>query len=71
MGGLAGATVGELIAFMGTRAISDFIGSDIPPEINIWVIAFTLLGTFIIGSVAGIIPAMQAARQNPVDALRD
>ena len=29
-----------------------------------------LLGSFIIGAVAGIIPAMNAAKQNPVEALR-
>jgi ABC-type antimicrobial peptide transport system permease subunit len=29
-----------------------------------------LLGSFAIGAAAGIIPAMNAAKQNPVEALR-
>jgi len=33
-------------------------------------IFFILLGSFLIGAITGIIPAMKAAKQNPVEALR-
>jgi len=29
-----------------------------------------LISSFVLGAVSGIVPAMQAARMNPVDALR-
>ncbi|HLC96463.1 MAG TPA: ABC transporter permease [Candidatus Nanoarchaeia archaeon] len=70
VGGLSGAVIGETIAFVGTLAINAMIGSQAVPKINFMIIIFTLFGTFIIGSVAGIVPAMNAARQHPVDALR-
>ncbi len=70
MGGLIGAILGQLIAFVGTVGINAWIGSDVTPQINFILIGFTLLGTFIIGAIAGIIPAIQAAHEQPVEALR-
>ena len=70
IGGLAGVIAGVLIGYLGTLSISQFIGATTQPEINIGLIIAALAGSFIIGSIAGIVPAMRAARQNPVDALR-
>lgn len=70
VGGFIGAVAGTIIGFAGTSAINNFIGSEIQPEINFGLITFALLGSFIIGAVAGIIPALNAAKENPVEALR-
>ena len=70
IGGLVGVVVGSVISFFGTKGIARFLGSEINPEINLIFIIIILIGAFIIGAIAGIIPAMQAAKQNPVDSLR-
>jgi len=70
IGGIVGVTFGTIIAYLGTVAINNFLGAEISPSINFALISLTLLGTFIIGCVAGLVPAMDAARQKPVDALR-
>lgn len=69
VGGLVGVVFGNLIAFVGVSAINSFIGGDIKFQLDIALIIFVLFGSFLIGSVAGIFPAMNAARQNPVEAL--
>ncbi|MBR9675554.1 ABC transporter permease, partial [Candidatus Woesearchaeota archaeon] len=70
IGGGIGVVVGTLVSYFGTRWITDFFGSSATPKISFALIFFALLGSFVIGSIAGIVPAMRAARQNPVDALR-
>ena len=70
VGGIVGVIFGVIIGYVGTIGINNFVGSEASPMINLWLIFFTLLGSFAIGSVAGIIPALRAAHQNPVDALR-
>ena len=70
IGGLIGVILGMSIGYYGTVQIGSFIGATIKPNIDYVLIAGALLGSFIIGSIAGIVPAMQAAKQNPVEALR-
>ena len=70
IGGAVGVIFGMVIGALGTAGISSFIGSDIPLSINWWLLIFSLMGSFVVGALAGIAPAMQAAKQNPVDALR-
>ncbi len=70
IGGLVGMLIGLLIGFIGILAINNFIGATTSPQIDLWLIFGALAGSFIIGSISGIVPAMQAAKQNPVDALR-
>lgn len=69
-GGLSGALIGSFISFLGIGVINNFLGSSISPGINFSLIIFSLLGSFLIGAVSGLVPAMSAARQNPVEALR-
>jgi len=70
LGGIIGAIIGQTISYYGTLGINSFIGSSMSPQINFMLIIFTLAGTFLIGCIAGTIPAIQAARQKPVDSLR-
>ncbi len=70
IGGLVGVVLGTMISVGGVIGINSFIGSDLSPSIDFILIGSALLGSFIVGAIAGIAPAMQAAKQNPVEALR-
>lgn len=71
VGGLLGAFAGEMIGIIGTIGINNFVNGEIPITINWILIAATLAGSFLIGGIAGIVPALHAARQNPVEAIRE
>jgi putative ABC transport system permease protein len=70
IGSLVGVIVGESIGYIGTSQINSWIGSTARPSINFSLIGFTLLGGFLIGIMAGIFPALKAAKENPVEGLR-
>ena len=70
VGGLAGAIFGTLIGFIGINAINGFIGTELTLNIDFILIFLSLLGSSLIGGIAGIVPALRAARQNPVEAIR-
>ena len=70
VGGLVGVIFGTLISVAGVMGINGFIGSELAPTIDPVLISGALIGSFIVGAVAGIVPAMNAAKQNPVEALR-
>jgi len=70
IGGIVGATFGTLLGIVGISGINSFIGAELKPHIDFWLISFALLGSFSIGALAGIIPAMRAAKLNPVQALK-
>lgn len=70
VGGGIGVLLGVLIGYVGVGGINSWIGGDLKPHIDFYLIFFSLLGSFIIGALAGIFPAMKAAKQHPVDALR-
>jgi len=70
MGGLVGVVLGTLIGVIGVMGINSFLGAELSPAIDFVLIGGTLIGSFVIGAVAGIVPAMNAAKQNPVEALR-
>ncbi|MCX6749931.1 MAG: ABC transporter permease [Candidatus Pacearchaeota archaeon] len=70
IGGGIGVLLGVILGYFGIVGINNFIGSDMQPKISFILIFFALLGSFTIGALAGILPAMKAARQNPVEALR-
>jgi len=47
------------------------LGSElIRAEISIWLVLGSILGSFLLGSIFGVIPAIRASKLNPVDALR-
>jgi putative ABC transport system permease protein len=70
IGGGIGVILGVILGYFGIIGINNFIGGDMQPKISFLLIFFSLLGSFVIGATAGIIPAMRAAKQNPVEALR-
>lgn len=70
IGGGIGAIIGTLISYFGTVGINAWVGSSSSPEISIPLILGALAGSFLVGAIAGVAPALRAARQNPVDALR-
>lgn len=71
VGGLAGALFGTVIGAVGTLGINSWLGSEIKMNIDYMLILMTLMGSFFIGAISGIVPAMNASRQNPVEALKD
>jgi putative ABC transport system permease protein len=70
VGGAIGVILGLTIGFAGMQGINAFIGAENPFQINWILITSTLVGSFVVGSIAGIAPAMKAANMNPVEALR-
>jgi len=70
IGGLVGVFLGTLIGLGGIAGINSFLGAELSFGIDFVLIVGALIGSFIIGAVAGIVPAMNAAKQNPVEALR-
>ena len=71
IGGVMGIIFGIIAGSIGVIGINTYIGTQSQPSINFILIFASLLGCFLIGSIAGIAPAMKAARQRPVEVLRD
>jgi len=70
IGGIGGIILGSIIGVLGIISINNFIGATTPPKISISLLAYSLMGSFLLGAISGIAPALRAAKQNPVDALR-
>ncbi len=71
IGGILGAIIGIStamgLAFVGRLALgSELIRADI----SIWLIVGSIFGAFLLGSIFGVIPAINASKLHPVDALR-
>ncbi len=70
IGGIVGIILGGVIGFVGITGLNQFLGSEATPNMNLIFLGSVLLGSFLIGAIAGIAPALQAANQDPVEALR-
>ncbi len=70
IGGFLGTVIGTAISFVGTFGINSWIGSTVLPQINVGLVFGALFGSFAIGAISGVLPAMSAARQHPVESLR-
>jgi len=70
VGGIVGVVIGTAVGYFGTLGINNFFGTTTAPNINLVLVLGSLIGSFIIGAVSGISPALKAAKQNPVDSIR-
>ena len=71
-----GAVLGTLLAWLGVRAFNAAIAGTDPPfwidiKLDLPVLAFTVLVTLVASIVAGVLPALAAARANVNDILKD
>jgi putative ABC transport system permease protein len=70
-GGAVGVVLGLGISFAASRIASAALGSDIIQFYASWWLVVGALGfSFVVGSLAGYLPARAAAAQRPVDSLR-
>lgn len=65
---LVGGIFGLLLVFLVTNALSPLIGFDI--QLSLSNVVWGFIWSLGIGVVSGFIPALQASRLNPVDAIR-
>jgi putative ABC transport system permease protein len=70
LGGLVGTIIGATISYYGTVGINAWVNSTAIPQLNFYLIFGALLGSFLIGSFSGVLPAMNASKLKPVDTLR-
>jgi putative ABC transport system permease protein len=70
IGGILGIAVGLSVSALGVYAINDFLGTATKLNLDFVFISIVLTGSFLVGSLSGIFPAMNAAKLNPVDSLR-
>ena len=69
VGGIFGTSLGAGIAFF-VEGIAANSGFPLNVEIEIWLLLFGLFFAFLVGMGSGALPAYQASRLKPVDALR-
>jgi putative ABC transport system permease protein len=71
VGGIIGIIIGLILAY-GLSAIGRLaLGSDlIQAQVSLSLILGSLSFSFLVGTLAGLLPAIQAAKKHPVDALR-
>ena len=70
IGGIFGVGVGYLIATTGGAMAAAAGYSFLKPVFPFWLILGCLVFSFLVGALAGYLPAKQASRLQPVDALR-
>lgn len=71
IGGLVGALIGLGLAFLVSLAMNvAFPGIPFKVAFSFPLIFLSLVFSLVIGSIAGILPAIQASKLRPVEALR-
>ncbi|MEM4181776.1 MAG: ABC transporter permease [Candidatus Pacearchaeota archaeon] len=70
VGGLLGIFFGIGLAQAGILALQNFINARIPLKIDYFLVLISLFLSFLIGALAGTIPALQASKLKPVETLR-
>ncbi len=70
IGGIIGALMGLVLAFVAASGASSALGIDFKVVLSIPLLLGAISFSLIIGIISGILPALQASRLNPVEALR-
>ncbi|MEK6927860.1 MAG: ABC transporter permease, partial [Nanoarchaeota archaeon] len=71
VGGIIGVIIGLGMAFIASIAVNTYFESQLfTPQINFTLIIGAILFSFILGIGFGILPALQASKLKPVEALR-
>ncbi|MFP4524472.1 MAG: ABC transporter permease [Candidatus Woesearchaeota archaeon] len=71
VGGLIGIALGLGFAFATAAIARQALGADIiRAHVSFGLLAGAMLGSFLVGSIAGLTPARQASRMKPVEALQ-
>ncbi len=71
IGGVLGVITGFIIASTGGKIAADAGYALLKPIFPLVLIAGSIIFAFLIGAVSGILPARQASRLNPAEALRE
>jgi putative ABC transport system permease protein len=66
LGGLAGVVASFALVYL----VGQFSPTANAPEVNVWVLCVAFGCSALVGVLAGIIPAVKAARLNPIEALK-
>ena len=70
-GGAIGIAIGAGIAYLFTIIGKKMLGTNlISMHLTTSLVVFSLIGSFLIGSIFGILPALKSAKLNPVEAIR-
>ncbi len=69
IGGIGGVAMGLLLAIIAENVVSGGMFY-LEAHISIWLVLFGLTFSFVIGCLSGLLPAKQAAKLEPVEALR-
>jgi putative ABC transport system permease protein len=71
VGGIIGAIIGLSLAFLGAQFANQALGQDLfKVSISYTLVFGSILFSFVIGAISGVLPAIQASKINVVDALR-
>jgi putative ABC transport system permease protein len=70
IGGTVGIIIGYGISYLGGRIAAIYGLTMLRPAVPLWLIIGCLLFAFLVGAGSGLLPAFQASKLKPVDALR-
>jgi len=71
VGGIIGAIIGLSLALLGAQLANQGLGQDLfKVSISYTLLFGSVLFSFVIGAISGVLPAIQASKTNVVDALR-
>ncbi|MBS3737018.1 ABC transporter permease [Candidatus Bipolaricaulota bacterium] len=70
VGGSIGTAVGVGLSLLASRFISQALEAPFVPSFGPWLLIGAIAFSFVLGSISGVLPARQASKLQPVEALR-